>query len=1637
MRIITFSLLSTKNINQCKASFTIRYLLLKVENMKKSFFLMLFLLLVTSFTAKAGDQFVPKTYSYAEVGSSADKNLFVYFYDLFTYPDAISTKTDISKIDTITIYASSGDESIIKLTTIGQHMNQTRLQLKRVGQSKGETTFTVSITYRGETITNTFPVKVYGVTTSGKKTYLHPDSASVILDPFMSANFYKDVETIASTLTIDNASELKYGTAELVDGGNGYKVIKYTQTGSQNHIVSEVIKYTITLSDASESSSNIFTTYITKNCYSTKIVEYQPAAGQFRVENAWDNPNNGSGLSLGALGGYVVYGFDQPIYNNPQNPYGVDFTIEGNSFVANEKGVWTEPGAVQVMEDKNGDGIPNDGEWYELAGSDYWLSTTKHNVEITYYNPNYNDRYAVPWTLKWEENGETHYEHGCVVTNNFHKHTFYPDYFYNQDNPNPAYRWYNPNISRDSITFTGLNYIRGCIDMRAPTYIQFYNYSGFGYCDNKGFVKDDSRIAQNPYGRPALGETAGDGMDISWAVDKNGNYVDLEKIDFVKVYTAGQVVAGWLGEWSTEASICAITLPDPTYVPRDYYYNYVGITQLQVPKGHTCKYDGILFKNGRPVKDATPHWWITTDKEGKLTEGASAIATIDNTGLLTAHDYGTVWVHFSAMDSIPQESFEVSVSNLKSVVISLEGITGPTSDKLSCVVGERVYINVESEDASSDVINESISNRFIYDTYTWLNSNPEVGTIDQGNFIALKPGVTTLTAVSNINPNLSDQIEITVLDVPEIVINPIQIATNQPTGELLNTNLFSTSINATVYMDEVVATKDNVKVSLYNNHLFYEFTQGKYATDILKCKVTFFGKKYDLEVPITYGPYNLATRKKLLMSNTFDSETFASLTNTRLEGIDAETYASKVYVDEMTLVSTDNPFPTDNILVDGAYAYVAQGASLIRYDVEWGKTIATATLSSTDRHALAVYKDKLLVGDGSSLKVFYRTDLEAFKSITINGSIKQITLKGDALYILATDEGVAQMNVLNLTTWTLTASNIELAAGANASGMYLYNDKLYIATGEYLASPASIVEFNTANNTSTLHSATIEGNIQLPHSTSAIAGDNIILSRGVGFITYNITTGSFGSESILSAGDQIPLLAVGETFVKESVEYQRYYIAYNQGLYVYESDDLTQPKQTIVAIPSAMTLMAATDENEAPTVKKAYTYNSSMYERATKVTNCSAAQLKNYFNDNGGTGIDNIYMYIREDVDWMEITYDASGKLTPKGQYSGDLDANTDFAFTFECIDKYGASVKTTATFTVKSRIYKPVISEREINIKSIADSTVVVRKAISSIFDNSENKKCSFVNTLNVSENNLFAAEIVNDTLVITVSNYVSGNATIELTQVIKHNTTSYGEKTFTATIPVVVEKAIVLADSIALDATEKEVLLGEEFTLVATVLPANTTNPAIVWATSNDSVATVVDGKVVAVGVGEATITVATTDGSNLTATCRVVVKPALATSIALDITEKEAYIGEEFTLTATVLPTNTTNPAIAWSTSDSTIATVVDGKVVAIGVGEATITVATTDGSNLTATCRVVVVKPILVSIDKVENNFVVTTENKNIVITSTTDNSIVRVFTVTGAHIGDGHIYAGKATIAVPVRGIYVVYVDNKATKVIVK
>ncbi len=89
-------------------------------------------------------------------------------------------------------------------------------------------------------------------------------------------------------------------------------------------------------------------------------------------------------------------------------------------------------------------------------------------------------------------------------------------------------------------------------------------------------------------------------------------------------------------------------------------------------------------------------------------------------------------------------------------------------------------------------------------------------------------------------------------------------------------------------------------------------------------------------------------------------------------------------------------------------------------------------------------------------------------------------------------------------------------------------------------------------------------------------------------------------------------------------------------------------------------------------------------------------------------------------------------------------------------------------------------------------------------------------------------------------------------------------------------------------LDKSELVLEVDKSVTLVATVLPNDATNKAVVWSSSADTIAEVdEDGVVTAKAVGEATITVTTDDGEK-TATCGVTVIEAIsgeAAVVALD--------------------------------------------------------------------------------------------------------------------------------------------------------
>lgn len=130
----------------------------------------------------------------------------------------------------------------------------------------------------------------------------------------------------------------------------------------------------------------------------------------------------------------------------------------------------------------------------------------------------------------------------------------------------------------------------------------------------------------------------------------------------------------------------------------------------------------------------------------------------------------------------------------------------------------------------------------------------------------------------------------------------------------------------------------------------------------------------------------------------------------------------------------------------------------------------------------------------------------------------------------------------------------------------------------------------------------------------------------------------------------------------------------------------------------------------------------------------------------------------------------------------------------------------------------------------------------------------------------------------------------------------------------------------------------------------------------TSSDAKVASVDGngKITAVAAGEAeiTTTVALSSKISKSFTTKVLVKEVAVDSVTLSKNVLTLNIGDEETLTATVLPDNATNKEVTWISDKPNVASVENGKVTAISAGDATIT-ATAGGK--TATCKVTVTVP----------------------------------------------------------------------------
>lgn len=188
----------------------------------------------------------------------------------------------------------------------------------------------------------------------------------------------------------------------------------------------------------------------------------------------------------------------------------------------------------------------------------------------------------------------------------------------------------------------------------------------------------------------------------------------------------------------------------------------------------------------------------------------------------------------------------------------------------------------------------------------------------------------------------------------------------------------------------------------------------------------------------------------------------------------------------------------------------------------------------------------------------------------------------------------------------------------------------------------------------------------------------------------------------------------------------------------------------------------------------------------------------------------------------------------------------------------------------------------------------------------------------------------------------------------------TAADDREVKATCKITVTNPVIKVTKVTLNKTTASVVKGKTLTLTATVTPTNATNKNVTWKSSNTKIATVDgNGKVTAVAAGTATITCTAADGSRKSATCKITVtNPAVkVTKLSMNKTSVDLLKGKTVQLKVTVTPSNATNKAVTWTSSNKKIATVTsNGLVKAVGTGTVTITAKAKDGSGKKVTCKI---------------------------------------------------------------------------------
>ncbi len=333
------------------------------------------------------------------------------------------------------------------------------------------------------------------------------------------------------TFTVSEGATVKVGSAQ------------QTATNGNYELKLKTSKQTVTVTSADGAIVNTYDFAMKKKSvgYPDKITDYLCINSQYtngvntggNATTPW-NSLAGTLTSLGNFGGYITYYYDEPITDNPNNKYGIDFYVYGNSNIDNTTGSgigFFEPAQAWVSEDgKN---------WYALAGSAHYDDGVDWDYSVTYTK-------TPKGKTAWTDN------HGNSNDGSSYSGQYPFASIYSMNNLSKS----------DTMTLSGIALPSSNGKIAVVGEAAYAYPVKWGYADC--FENGQKGLDVNPYLDNSDFALKSNGFDLQWAVDKNGNPVNVDGKEFhyVKLVTASNIwTATAINEKSSEISGMLKTTP--------------------------------------------------------------------------------------------------------------------------------------------------------------------------------------------------------------------------------------------------------------------------------------------------------------------------------------------------------------------------------------------------------------------------------------------------------------------------------------------------------------------------------------------------------------------------------------------------------------------------------------------------------------------------------------------------------------------------------------------------------------------------------------------------------------------------------------------------------------------------------------------------------------------------------------------------------------------------------------------------------------------------------------------------------------------------------------------------------------------